>query len=93
MGLSKLFPFSWMLSKEMVIPYCIKSAQIPCTEASHSTIKVFVNTRISWIGVIHIANLRFSKALFSSLIQENASFFNNVARGVSISPQFLTKLW
>jgi hypothetical protein len=75
-----------MLSKERGLPYYIKIAPIPWPKASHSTINVFVKVGVARMRVVHIASLSFSKDLVDASIQENASFFNNVVRGVAILP-------
>jgi len=74
------------LSKEMDLPSCIKKTPIPFPKASHSTIKVFVKSRVAKIGAWYFASLRWSEALIVSGVQENASFFSNVVRGVFILP-------
>ena len=74
------------LSKVTGLPSCIKTTPIPFLEASHSTIKVFVKSRIAKTGARHIASLRCSKALVASRVHENESLFNNVVRGVAILP-------
>jgi hypothetical protein len=84
MGLSKVFPLSWMLSKVGGLPFCIKTTPIPWPKALHSTTNVFVKLGVARTGVVHIASLSFSKDLVVVLVQENASFFNNVVRGVVI---------
>jgi hypothetical protein len=66
MGLSKFFNLRWLLSKARGLPSCIKIVPMPCPEASHSTIKVFVNLGVARTRVVHIASLRFSKYLVSS---------------------------
>ena len=68
----------------MGLPSCIKTTPIPFPKASHSTIKVFVNSRVAKTGARHIASLRCSKALVASGVHENASFFNNVVIGAAI---------
>jgi hypothetical protein len=84
MGLNNFFPLSGLLSKERGLPSCIKTAPIPWLEASHSSINVFLKLGVAKMGVLHIAYLIFSKDLVSSSVKENASFFNNFIRGVSI---------
>ena len=70
----------------MGLPACIKTTPIPFPKASHSIIKVFVKSSVAKTGVMYIASLRCSKALVASRVHENASFFNNVVRGVVILP-------
>ena len=70
----------------MGLSYFIKTTPIPFPEASHSTIKVFVKSYVAKTGAWHIASLKCSKAFVASGVHENASFFNNVVRGVSILP-------
>ena len=74
------------LSKATGLPSCIKTTPIPFPEASHSIIKAFVKSGVDKTGARHIASLRCSKALVASGVHENASFFNNVVRGVAILP-------
>ena len=82
----KLFPLIGWLSKEMGLPYCIKSMLIQFPKASHSTLKVFMKSGITKIGAQHISSLRCSKSLVASGVHENAYIFNNVVRGAAILP-------
>ena len=65
---------------------CIKTTPIPFPEASHSTIKVFLKSGVAKTSAWHIAYLRSSKDFVASEVQENASLFNNVVRGVVVLP-------
>jgi hypothetical protein len=82
--LTIFFRLSCILSKERDLPSFIKTAPIPRPEASHSTIKEIVKAGVFRTGAVHIAALSFSKYLVASFVQENASFSNNVFRGVPI---------
>jgi len=66
MGLSKLFPFTWWISNERGLPYCIKTTSMSCLEASSSTINVYLMSTMARIGVVRIASLSFSKSLIAS---------------------------
>ena len=70
----------------MGLPYCIKKTPIPFPEASNSTIKFFVRSGVAKTGARNISSLICSKALVALGVHENASFFNNVVRGVAILP-------
>src|ERR1700733_12706938 len=85
-ALLKNFPLIGRLSKAMGLSSCIRTAPIPFPEASHSTIKVFVNPGVGKTSGWHIGCLRCSKAFVASRVHENASFFNNIVRGAAILP-------
>ena len=70
----------------MGLSSCIKTPPIPFPEASLSTIKVFVKSSVAKTGGWHISSLRCPKAFVAYGVHENASFFNNVVRGVAILP-------
>jgi hypothetical protein len=57
MGLTKFFPLSWILSKEMGLPYCIKTAPITWPDASHSTKNVFVKSSVAKKIFVYVASL------------------------------------
>jgi hypothetical protein len=63
MGLSKVFPLSWILSKANGLPSCIKTAPIPWPEASHSITNVFVKSGVARMRVVHIASFFNKKKL------------------------------
>jgi hypothetical protein len=86
MGLCKSFPLSGQLSKPRGLPSCIRTTPIPFPEASHSTIKVFVKSRVVKTGALHITSLSCPKALVSSGVYENASFLVSVVKGAAILP-------
>jgi hypothetical protein len=68
MGLTKFFPLIWLISKAMGLPYYIKTAPIPWSEASHSTVNVFVKSGVAGTREVHIASLSFSKDLVASSV-------------------------
>jgi hypothetical protein len=82
MGLTNFFPLSCLLSKAKGLPSYNKIAPIPWPKASKYTIIVFLKSIVAKKGVVHISSLSVSKYLVSSYVQENASLFNNVVRGV-----------
>jgi hypothetical protein len=86
MGLCKSFPLSGQLSKDRGLPSCIRIAPIPFLEASHSTIKFFVKSRVVKIGAFHITSLICSKYLVASGVHENASFLVSVIKGAAMLP-------
>jgi hypothetical protein len=86
MGLCNSFPLSSQLSKGRGLPSCIRTTPTPFHEASHSTIKFFVNSGVVKIGTFHISSLSCSKSLVASGVRANASFLVSVVKGVVILP-------
>jgi hypothetical protein len=86
MGLYKSFPLSVQLSKARAIHYFIRTTPIPFVEASHSTIKVFVKSRVVKIGALQITSLSCSKDLVAFGVHENAFFLVSDVKGAAILP-------
>jgi hypothetical protein len=86
MGLCNSFPLSGQLSKARALPSCIRTTPIPFLEASHSTIKVLVKSRVVKIGSFHITSLSCSNDLVSFGVHENASLLVSDIKGAAILP-------
>lgn len=82
--LTKSLDFNFWLSKAMGLPSCMRTALIPCLEASNSMIIILVKSGVTKTGVVVMDTFRLLKASVVAFVYMNESFFNNYVKGATI---------